>query len=103
MVFFLATVCSAGILPILRLDQDTSRAFDQYVAKYENGPDARFRATHKFQIDSLPESKGSALAKGEMIVEVIRSENVAHGHIDQLYGAIHIPGIRADGPPHAEL
>ncbi len=87
--------CQAGILSLEKLQPATVEAFNRYVADYEKNGDAKFRASREFLIDTQPESKRRAFQSGATIVEVLRGENIAGGHIHHLYGAIHVNGVTA--------
>jgi hypothetical protein len=86
----------AGVLSLERLDPATLAAFDRYVAAYEATGDRDFRADRAFRIDSQPASRRKAFRSGEPVVELLKGENVAGGHIHHVYGAIHVPGVTVE-------
>ncbi|HWD97698.1 MAG TPA: hypothetical protein VG345_01615 [Bryobacteraceae bacterium] len=91
-----AVLCHAGVLSLERLDPATLEAYDRYVAAYEQNGDRDFRANRAFLIDGQPGSRRKAFRSGEPVVEILKGENVASGHIHHVYGAIHVAGVTAD-------
>ena len=92
----IAFVSRAGILSLEKLQPATLEAFNRYIANYEKNGDARFRASRAFLIDSQSQSKRRAFESGAPIVELLRGENIAGGHIHHLYGAVHVKGITTE-------
>jgi hypothetical protein len=95
-LLFFAVVCRAGILSVERLNPATLEAYDGYVAAYEDTGARNFRVNRSFLIDGQSASRQKAFHSGEPIVELLKGENVPGGHIHQVYGAMHIPGVTAD-------
>lgn len=79
-----------SLIPILKLDKATVKAFDDYVAQFERQVFDRFVATGALWIDD--DSKRSAFDSGKAVVEPRENEDVAHGSIHHFTGALHVNG-----------
>jgi hypothetical protein len=87
-----AIAARASLLPVLKLDPRTLRAFDEYVENYEKGPGAEFAKTGKFRIDSDLRSKRGDVDAGRIVVQIGADRNVPGGQIHHVFGTMRIPG-----------
>jgi hypothetical protein len=95
-LLLLAVLCRAGVLSLETLDPSTLEAYDRYIAVYEESAARNFHANRAFLIDGQPASRRNAFRSGEPVIEILKGENVAGGHIHHVYGAIHVAGVTVD-------
>ena len=90
---FLGCVSSqAGVIPIVKLDETTKRAFSNYVVKYESTTANDFYVGGKLWIDSETGDRKKQWESGKPILEPGTNAEVAKGSIHHFTGTQRIKG-----------
>ncbi len=95
-VVFFCVALNASIIPVFHLDNDTVKAFEDYIAVFEKSDFAQFTSGGKLWIDSVCCGKRGLFDCGKKRVEPRRNEDVAGGSIHHFTGTIHVPGGTID-------
>ena len=79
-----------SLLPVLKLDKSTTKAFEDYTTQFEKQALGRFVASGALWIDDDP--KKHAFESGKPVVQPRQNEDVANGSIHHFSGALHVNG-----------
>jgi hypothetical protein len=86
----------ASLIPTVHLDEETVKAYQDYVNSFEKSVVEPFNKSGKLWIDSECCGKKSSFDSGKPLVEPRRNEDLAHGSVHHFSGAMHINGANID-------
>lgn len=92
----LAATLQAAVLPIQHLDKKTAQEFDNYVSKWEHGPQAKYLQDKEMWIDAQNPARRAEFEALKPIIECRTESNIPGGHIHHFFGTFRIPNVNLE-------